>query len=107
MNSELTQKWRELDRAWEELVAGGNLEVHRIRPIVRESWLRSRAQGTDPSLPAAPIVLSESDIEELRRSDLAQVGDEVVRRMFEAADHGALIASIIDELGRVVCIYMS
>src|SRR5437870_3595509 len=96
-----------VERAWELFVSGDTQGLEKVSPVIRDSWLRSKALGVDPGLTRIPqVVLLESLEEFLHHNDLAVAGQEVVRGMLEVLeDPGAAIA-LSDREGRILTLAM-
>lgn len=76
-----------------------------VRPVVRESWLRSLGRSLDPDVIGQPALLSGADLENYRAGHPMALIRPVVRKLLveDAADSGLLIA-ISDERGRLLWI---
>jgi transcriptional regulator of acetoin/glycerol metabolism len=74
-----------------------------VRPIVWESWVRSRLAGVAPGLPRAPLVLDEGGLAEAREStDWLAVVRDVTRQLppdFEKEHH---LLGFFDAGGRML-----
>src|SRR5262245_5142782 len=77
-------------------------ELLRIRPIIRESWLRCRQFGVDPHARDAPLVLSPEEVERLRlENQLCRAGEPVLR-LLEEALYGPFIITITDPQSKLL-----
>ena len=108
MDFHASHRRKELDKVWERFVSGDTEELSRIRPIIRDSWLRSRSYGINPNLPSAPHILSQGDLQQLQRdNDLLDAGDRVVRRLFDVVGNSQLLICLLDEQGRILSLRTS
>ncbi len=96
-----------IERAHEELIAG-NLDDHRlaqVRPLVRESWVRSWQGRVGPE--GAPrLELVSEELEEYRRAHPLASAMDMIRALLlpgEAEDSGVVIA-VGDQAGRLLWI---
>ncbi|MGI9208937.1 MAG: GAF domain-containing protein [Rhodococcus sp. (in: high G+C Gram-positive bacteria)] len=76
-----------------------------VRPVVRDSWLRSLGRAIDPDVIEQPLLLTGKDLEDYRAGHPMAMIRPVVRKLLveDAADSGLLIA-ISDERGRLLWI---
>ncbi len=74
-----------------------------VRPLVRESWLRSLRRSLDPDVIDQPALLGGNDLDDYRAQHSMALIRPVVRKLLveDAADSGLLIA-ISDERGRLL-----
>ena len=74
-----------------------------VRPVVLESWLRSRSRGVDPDATGAGPVLDDDELHTLREHHPLAAVVPVVRRLLveDAVDTGLLVA-ITDAHGRML-----
>lgn len=94
-----------IERAHEELVSGNDtdLRMRDVRPLVRESWRRSR-EGLVGAESPPPLDLSFAELEEYRRAHPLASVMEMIRALLlpgEAADSGVVVA-IGDAAGRLL-----
>ncbi|MBM7459897.1 helix-turn-helix domain-containing protein [Rhodococcus coprophilus] len=80
-------------------------EPNAVRPLVRESWLRSLRRSLDPDVIDQPALLGGTDFDNYRAQHATALIRPVVRKLLveDAADSGLLIA-ISDERGRLLWI---
>lgn len=102
MNSLQLASRRDLDRAWDRFLSGDQTALRSVRPPVRESWLRSRTYGVDPTLSAAPQA-PEQIQDTPHQADLSIVGPAIAREFHELAALPSSLASISDHQGRLLC----
>jgi hypothetical protein len=76
-----------------------------VRPLVADSWLRSRRSGVDPEHPAAPVTLSDADLRTHRGDHPLRAALPVVRGLLldTAVSEGFLVA-LTDADGRLLWI---
>jgi hypothetical protein len=76
-----------------------------VRPLVADSWLRSRRNGVDPEHPAAPVTLSDADLHSHRGDHPLRAALPVVRGLLldTAVSEGFLVA-LTDADGRLLWI---
>jgi transcriptional regulator of acetoin/glycerol metabolism len=108
MGDELTaltlQTAREVRKAWELFVTGNETQLEKVRPVIRESWQRSRSLGVDPALRKLPTTL---DPEELSRrcqqnAHLLQAGREVFAFLSQLLTVEAFSIGITDREGNLL-----
>jgi transcriptional regulator of acetoin/glycerol metabolism len=82
----LTFDQRVVSRLWERFMSGiEDSDLQRLRPEVRESWLRSRAYGLSPEKCRAPRVLEDDVLSRLQsESILSQVCSPILDFTFDA-----------------------
>lgn len=96
-----------IERAHEELIAG-NLDDHRlqqVRPLVRESWVRSWQRRVGPES-APELELVSEELEEYRRAHPLASAMDMIRALLlpgEAEDSGVVVA-VGDKAGRLLWI---
>ena len=67
----LTFDQRVVSRLWERFMSGiEDSDLQRLRPEVRESWLRSRAYGLSPEKCRAPRVLEDDVLSRLQSESI-------------------------------------
>jgi transcriptional regulator of acetoin/glycerol metabolism len=83
---------RRIRRIRERFLAGHDDGLEQLRPLVRRSWLRSRASQVDPTIRAAPIVLTQTTARALREHDaLKRAAGPVLRFLSEALDRSLVL----------------
>ncbi|MGD9764581.1 MAG: sigma-54-dependent Fis family transcriptional regulator [Candidatus Binatia bacterium] len=89
-----SEESRRIRRIRERFLAGNDAELGALRPIVRGSWLRSRAHAVDPRIRAAPIVLGQTAARTLRENDvLKAAATPVMHFLVEALDRALVLLS--------------
>lgn len=74
-----------------------------LRPVVLESWLRSRRGTIDPNLVLERPALSDEELAELRRTHpISQVLPMVRRLLFDEARESGMIVAVGDAAGRLL-----
>lgn len=74
-----------------------------IRPAIRESWKRSRESGADPGIPAAPRVIAEDMITDVRAGHrLAPHLDDMLMLLRRVTEQTEQLLVITDEHGRAL-----
>jgi len=87
--------------AHERFVASGDDPGRQVRPVVADSWRRSRREGVDPELPTPPVDVAGSDLAELRSTHPLSGAVPIVRRLL--VEPGASwVAALSDEAGRLL-----
>lgn len=108
MDFQASQRRKELDRVWLRFISGNTEELNHVRPVIRDSWLRSRSYGINPDLPSAPHTLSQEDLQKLKSdNDLLDAGDRVVRHLFDVVENPRLLVCLLDEQGRMLSLRAS
>ncbi|HTT08939.1 MAG TPA: helix-turn-helix domain-containing protein [Gammaproteobacteria bacterium] len=95
---------RQLNRAWEQFIGSGRIRGESPpRPVILESWERSRQRGIDPVAERAPTRITLEEIEEiLATQTLGRAGGEVLQtyaQMIHASGHVIVLA---DAQGRIL-----
>ena len=87
--------------AHERFVASGDDPGRQVRPVVADSWRRSRRVGVDPELPTPPVEVVGPDLVALRTSHPLSGVVPIVRRLL--IEPGAdWVAALSDETGRLL-----
>ncbi|MFF0815733.1 transcriptional regulator [Rhodococcus sp. NPDC003318] len=83
--------------------SGGDAVRSPVRPVVFDSWLRSRSRGVDPDAVGEDIGLDGGELDRYRRAHPMALIRPVVRRLLvdDIADTGLLVA-ISDAQGRLL-----
>ncbi|MBF0687919.1 MAG: GAF domain-containing protein [Cellulomonas sp.] len=87
--------------AHERFVISGDDPGRQVRPIVADSWRRSRRVGVDPELPTPPVDIGGSDLAALRSSHPLSGAVPIVRRLLVEPQAG-WVAALSDEAGRLL-----
>ena len=101
----LTFDQRVVSRLWERFMSGiEDSDLQRLRPEVRESWLRSRAYGLSPEKCRAPRVLEDDVLSRLQsESILSQVCSPILDFTFDALrDLPNVLLLVADAQGRIL-----
>lgn len=87
------QRWRSTAQAHESFVSTAAMPTT-VRPLVRESWLRSLAHRVDPEVPGAPVAMAEDEIIDARRTHPLNGVVQLVQRILvdHASDAGVIVA---------------
>lgn len=94
------QHRRVVERAWELFVSGASQGLDQVPPIIRDSWIRSKAFGVDPGLTRVPQVIPPDEMEELLcHNDLFQIGQEVIHFMLKALEDSKAVVALCDRTG--------
>jgi len=87
--------------AHERFIASGGDPGRQVRPIVADSWRRSRRVGVDPELPTPPVDVVGPELAALRSSHPLSGAMPIVRRLL--VEPGAdWVAALSDEAGRLL-----
>jgi transcriptional regulator of acetoin/glycerol metabolism len=94
----------QLNRAWEQFIGSGQIRGESLpRPVILESWQRSRQRGIDPVAERAPTRITLEEIEEILATQaLGRAGGEVLQiyaQMIHASGHVIVLA---DAQGRIL-----
>ena len=74
-----------------------------VRRVVLDSWRRSLRHGVDPEAPAAPVSLSDDELDRLRREHpLAAVMPVIHTLLVESATDAGLVVAVSDNAGRML-----
>jgi transcriptional regulator of acetoin/glycerol metabolism len=97
-----------VEKARELFVSTGDAQgLETVSPIIRDSWLRSRALGVDPFLAQIPQVVSLENVQEfLRCNDLYDASQEIVHHMLSALEDQRAVVSFCDRDGRIIVLAM-
>ena len=101
----LTFDQRVVSRLWERFMSGiEDADLQRLRPEVRESWVRSRAYGLSPEKCKAPRVLEDDVLSRLQsESILSQVCSPILDFTFDALrDFPNVLLLVADAQGRIL-----
>ena len=96
------QLTRFLYRARDEFVSSGRTDPS-LRPVVRDSWLRSLDGGMNPESSLATIRLDEDDLGEIRAAHPLATGMPIIRRLLvDSAAEAGLIVAVSDAAGQLL-----
>ncbi|MBO0898450.1 GAF domain-containing protein [Cellulomonas sp. zg-ZUI222] len=87
--------------AHERFVVSGDDPGRQVRPVVADSWRRSRRVGVDPELPTPPVDVAGSDLAELRSTHPLSGAVPTVRRLLVEPGPD-WVAALSDESGRLL-----
>lgn len=87
--------------AHERFVVSGDDPGVQVRPVVADSWRRSRRVGVDPELPVPPVDVAGSDLATLRSSHPLSGAVPIVKRLLVEPGAG-WVAALSDEAGRLL-----
>ena len=97
------QEMREVASAWEAFMSGQDQGLEKVRPVIRESWLRAQRLGVNPYVREIPLALSAEDLEDLQeRADLAYVATPVLETTIKAWNKECFLIGLSDRYGRVL-----
>ena len=82
-------------------VADGGDPGRQVRPVVADSWRRSRRVGVDPELPTPPVDVAGPALAELRSTHPLSGAVPVVHRLLVEPGAG-WVAALSDEAGRLL-----
>ena len=94
-----------VSRLWENFMSGiEDVEFVQLRPEVRKSWLRCRANGLSPEKSRAPKVLEDEVLTRLQsESTLAQICAPILKFTFDALrDLPNVLLLVADAQGRIL-----
>ena len=88
---------------WEKFIGTGQLDDERLRPVIADSWLRSRDLGIDPHNERAQSVISKDQLEEkLHSENLGISGRNVIDRMENTVKDTGHVIVLADKSGRII-----
>ncbi|MBI3798356.1 MAG: sigma-54-dependent Fis family transcriptional regulator [Deltaproteobacteria bacterium] len=94
---------QEVATAWEAFMGGQEQGLEKVRPVIRESWLRAQRLGVNPYLRDIPQLLSAEDLEDMQeRADLVYVAAPVFETLVKAWEKERVIMGLSDRRGRVL-----
>jgi transcriptional regulator of acetoin/glycerol metabolism len=94
---------QETAKAWEAFVAGQETNLDKVRPAIRESWLRAQRLGVDPYLREIPRILSAEELERLQeRADLIYVATPVFETVVRAWEKEHFMIGLSDRHGYIL-----
>jgi transcriptional regulator of acetoin/glycerol metabolism len=95
--------FREIARSWEAFVGSSALAGPVPRPVIAQSWQRSRDLGIDPFIERAPTALTPEEIEAiLAREDLGRAGRQVLDDFSRAVEGTGHVILLADARGRII-----
>jgi sigma-54 dependent transcriptional regulator, acetoin dehydrogenase operon transcriptional activator AcoR len=98
-----SRAYKQIARSWEAFVGSRKLSGALPRPVIAQSWERSRELGIDPFLERAPTALSSEEIEAiLALEDLGRAGRGVLDEFSRAVEGTGHVILLADALGRVI-----
>ena len=94
---------RKIARTWELFVAGENVDLSDLSPVIREAWVRSKHAGVDPALPEAPYTVAPTDLEVLQEeTDWLSCAEPVVSFLRDVLAEPHQLIFLGDHQGRVL-----
>lgn len=88
---------------WEKFIGTGQLDDKRLRPVIAESWLRSRELGVDPLNERAQSVISKEQLEEkLHSENLGISGKNILDKMASTVISTGHVIVLADKFGRII-----
>lgn len=90
---------------WERFVTGDfdHGSLAKLRPIIRDSWLRCRKNGVDARRRSAPTVLSSEQLEQMRRDEpLLSAAEPIARALADAMDTEPAAWTVLDAEARIL-----
>lgn len=88
---------------WERFVGTGELNHSRLRPVIADSWLRSRELGINPLTNRARSVISNEEIEaKLHTENLGISGKNILDRMSDTVKDTGHVIVLADNSGRII-----
>lgn len=88
---------------WENFIGTGQLDDERLRPVIADSWMRSRELGIDPHNERAKSVYSKEQLEEkLHCENLGIAGKNVLDRMASTVEGTGHVIVLADKSGRIL-----
>ena len=103
ISPEITAKQNAIANVWEQFVASGKLTRNSLRPVIANSWLRSREKGINPLEERARSVITAEEIEaKLHREHLGLSGRTVLDRMAQTVGDTGHVIVMADYSGRIL-----
>lgn len=100
--ADLREITRDLARAHDRFVQSGVTDPT-LRPLVRESWLRSLEVGLDPEAALAALRLAEDAVAEIRSAHPLAEAMPIIRRLLvESATDAGLLVAVSDAAGQLL-----
>jgi transcriptional regulator of acetoin/glycerol metabolism len=100
--ADLTALTRYLHRAHDQFVESGIADPA-IRPVVRDSWLRSLGDGWNPESSLAPVRLDDAALAEIRAAHPLSTAMPVIRRLLvDSATEAGLLVAVSDAAGQLL-----
>jgi sigma-54 dependent transcriptional regulator, acetoin dehydrogenase operon transcriptional activator AcoR len=88
---------------WERFIGTGELNDNRLRPVIADSWLRSRELGINPLNNRARSVISDEEIDaKLHSENLGISGKNVMDRMSDTVKDTGHVIVLADNSGRII-----
>jgi transcriptional regulator of acetoin/glycerol metabolism len=98
---------REVKKAWEHFVSGDDRYLDKVRPAIRESWLRSQQAGVDPAMRQLPRVLSPEELDRKCQQNVSLLAAGRMAIDLLSPRLGTFIANIADSEGNLLYCYSS
>ena len=100
---EISAKQHAIANEWEQFVSSGKLSKDSLRPVIANSWLRSREIGINPLEERARSVISADEVEaKLHREHLGLSGKNVLDRMSQTVCDTGHVIVMADYSGRIL-----
>ena len=88
---------------WEKFIGTGYLNDNDLRPVIADSWLRSKELGINPHNKRAKSVLSKDELEErLHSENLGVSGKNVLDRMENTVKDTGHVIVLADKTGKIL-----
>lgn len=88
---------------WEKFIETGQIDDKRLRPVIANSWLRSRELGINPHNERAQSVISKEQLEEkLHSENLGISGKNVLDKMANTVKGTGHVIVLADKFGRIL-----
>ena len=97
------REMREVATAWEAFMSGQERGLEKVRPVIRESWLRAQRLGVDPYLRDIPQSPAAEELEDLQeRADLVHVATPVFETLAKVWEKERFVFGLSDRQGRIL-----
>ncbi|MGN1038152.1 MAG: hypothetical protein ACI4P0_02000, partial [Mailhella sp.] len=94
------QKYNTRMKEWRERFLAGEDVSNKVRPIIYESWLRCRYWNVDPEkVDHSPLSIEEFQLIEQEESELCEVTDPIIGRIFDQTKHLECLYSFANARG--------
>lgn len=97
----LADRWQATARAREAFLAQPGAAVRGVRPLVRDSWVRSESLHVNPDITSAPVALYDDALAHAREAHALRKIIPIVRRLLVEDGTGMLVA-VGDAEGRAL-----
>jgi PAS domain S-box-containing protein len=100
----ILKKKPEFYRAWRAFIETGEINNHVIRPVIAESWKRSRSYGVDPYTSKRPDKLHTEEIEKRykKMEKLINISKPFMSSLYSIVENSGFIVRLADDEGYIL-----